>query len=559
MWPKFLKSLDADDIFISYSRADGTAYRTGLDAALSKQGFSCFADNYGTDANPLPPATLFEKIRLCKTLVLLATPCALSKPENIAPELTEFAAANGTARIICISFDQGADFTDWSKTPWFSLVQGKARERENPNLLVTGEPSSFVVTNIAKASNYMKGKDRLRKYRNRALAGFLGLLIAGLLAGGFALYGFAQARKASSEAIAARNDADLKIAKAAADTKKAQDQAQSDIQKAKDQAQQEIKQAQDDAQTKIARADELASAAEEKRAAAQKKAEQELARADREHAIGDARSLANQSELSLRQRPEAVPRSMSLAVSSLTKSAAIDVPVIEADSALRDNLALLPRLKYSKSYTGGTPIVLSPDGRHYAIVTDNKLRAYKFGKETPVREIDCECSVAALSSQPLYAAAVTEAGIKIFSLENDEPARLVKLEAEVSPEKIAFSPDAAYLAFVSDAGEDVGRYSQMGVADATSGKTIVFFDDDPEVTAATNNPESVREEGSAASARNNSSLRKTGLNMLIADIAFGPTGNLAVGGKSTIPMGGRLAGRVAVWSFEAPADAGNKP
>ena len=31
----FLKSLDADDIFISYSREDGSAYLTGLDAALS--------------------------------------------------------------------------------------------------------------------------------------------------------------------------------------------------------------------------------------------------------------------------------------------------------------------------------------------------------------------------------------------------------------------------------------------------------------------------------------------------------------------------------------------
>src|ERR1051325_7568813 len=115
----FLKSLDADDIFISYSRDDGSAYLRGLDASLSARGFSCFTDRRGTDANRLPPQTLFRKIRTCKTLVLLGTPMALAEPENIAPEVTEFAEANGTARIVCISFDGGTEFVDWSKAPWF--------------------------------------------------------------------------------------------------------------------------------------------------------------------------------------------------------------------------------------------------------------------------------------------------------------------------------------------------------------------------------------------------------------------------------------------------------
>src|SRR5919109_465631 len=102
---QFLKSLDADDIFISYARADGSAYLTGLDAALSAKQFSCFTDRRGTDAGSLPPETLFRKVRLCKTLVLLATPAAVEKPEFIAEELGEFAKANGTSRIICVSFD----------------------------------------------------------------------------------------------------------------------------------------------------------------------------------------------------------------------------------------------------------------------------------------------------------------------------------------------------------------------------------------------------------------------------------------------------------------------
>src|SRR3954452_12035686 len=109
----FLKSLDADDVFISYSRSDGNAYVTGLDAALSALGFACFSDKKGTDANPLPPDTLYPRVALCKTLALLGTPGAVAKDENIEKEVRAFAVQNGTARIIAISFDQGQERADW--------------------------------------------------------------------------------------------------------------------------------------------------------------------------------------------------------------------------------------------------------------------------------------------------------------------------------------------------------------------------------------------------------------------------------------------------------------
>ena len=260
----FLKSLDSDDIFISYSRDDGEAYLTGLDAALSNLGFSCFTDKRGTDANRLPPATLFQKIRFCKTLVLLGTPGALSSPENIMPEIREFAEANGTSRIIAVSFDRQTEssastaIADWSNAPWYMYVEGKSREREEPNALKTGAPSTAVVNSITKASDYMKSKDRLRRYRNRALAGFLCLLVAGLAAGGFAVYQFRQAGKAKIEAQAAivdakdtRDKADATIAQANRDAAAAKDQAQKDIQKAQEDAQRDIQKAKEDAQKEI--------------------------------------------------------------------------------------------------------------------------------------------------------------------------------------------------------------------------------------------------------------------------------------------------------------------
>ena len=253
----FLKSLDADDIFISYSRDDGEAYLTGLDAALSNLGFSCFTDKRGTDANDDPPPTLFRKIRTCKTLVLLGTPGALRKSKNIMPEVQEFADANGTSRIIAVSFDRQTESSaptpaaNWSDTPWYEYVKGKSREREDPAALKTGEPSDFIVKSITKASDYMKSKDRLRSYRNRALVGFLCILAAGLAAGGFAFYQFRQANNAMSLAEDTRVKADATIAQAKLDTTRAVDQAQKDIQKAQEDAQKEIQKAKEDAQKEI--------------------------------------------------------------------------------------------------------------------------------------------------------------------------------------------------------------------------------------------------------------------------------------------------------------------
>jgi hypothetical protein len=173
----FLKSFDADDIFISYSRGDGSAYLTGLDAALSKRNFSCFTDKRGTDAGRLPPETLYRKVRNCKTLVLLASPGAQARPENITPELREFAEENGTSRIICVSFDLDAAFADLPQG-WHEYLVGKAREREDLARLKSGEPSEAVVNAVVTASDYMKSKDRLRKYRNRAVGVLVALVVA---------------------------------------------------------------------------------------------------------------------------------------------------------------------------------------------------------------------------------------------------------------------------------------------------------------------------------------------------------------------------------------------
>jgi WD40 repeat protein len=371
MIPRFLKSLDADDIFISYSRADGEAYLTGIDAALSKRGYSCFSDKRGTDADPFPPATLFRKIRLCKTLVLLGTPGAMAEPKHITPEIQEFATANGTSRIIAISFDRETILTDWSKMPWHTQVQGKARERENPKALVTGEPLPSIVNNIAIASDYMKSKDRLRKYRNRALSLFASLAVISAVAAGVA---WSQVRRAASETAKANVEtgraaqATLDAQAALAQAKAARDEAQSakiEATKQKDLADLASKDA--EAKTK------LADAATRQAQAAEADARKQQEKAASLGILNLAGSLRSQG-------PGNLVTSTLLAAESMKRTAPP-----EAEQFLKESLTLLPRhLKREFSHDGESGkenllIAFGKDGKHFATASRYSVRAWDLG------------------------------------------------------------------------------------------------------------------------------------------------------------------------------------
>lgn len=533
----FLKSLDADDIFISYSRADGSAYLKGLDAALSARGFSCFTDERGTDADPLPPKTLFAKIRACKTLVLLGTPGALGHPENITPELTEFAASNGTARIVCVGFDRGAKFDAWPDV-WHRYVVGKAREREDPGAIRTGKPSDSVVETVARASDYMKSKDRLRKYRNRTAGVLALLLVLTACAAGFARHQLKRAARATQDAEEALLRAFISQTEARV-TGLAAELSRGDAEEQKRLA--EL--ASDDAAEKTRLAD-----------AAARRARAEEARADREQAIGDARSLADRSRTLVRRRPEELPRAVSLAVESLNKSTSVGLHAVEADTALRDSVALLPRLRRNHYYSlpglrSERSVALSPDGRHFAAVTaGGRLQVYESGKTTPYVSLACACREVALSLGAARAAAITDNGVEVFDLGGgDKTGRPVPLPGGFSPEHITLSPGGRYVALTADSGPDRERRSSLLVLEVASGKVFTPFGRGADTNGA-------------AQAKEMTYGACGNFDMLIYDVAFGPGGDLAVGGRYTGRQGASLRGRVVFWPLRpgAPGEAAER-
>jgi WD40 repeat protein len=507
MASNLLRNLEADDIFISYSRDDGEAYLTGLDAALSKLGFSCFSDKRGTEADRLPPETLFRKVRLCKTLVLLGTPGAISEPQYVTQEVVEFTKANGTARIIAVSFDRDAEFTDWSEMPWYEYVQGKSRERELPEAMKTGEPSVSVVKNIEAASNYMKSKDRLRMYRNRAFLAFVLLSAAGLGAALFGLYELREVGRAAERVNKARTDADDAIARSQERVRKGEEQAQKDIRQAQENAQTIIRQAQEEGRTKISEAEELTEAADKKRAAAERRTrEAEILRrqadaaAEEQKGIATARRLANRAESLRSESADLLTASALVAAESLRR-----VPTLEADQAARRALALLPRPaallphkgyvrhnvfsndgKYlvtssghdvfvweADSHTSRTPplaakplatlphgsyinsVVFSPDGKYLiTTATDNRARVWADWSSPAPREVStlqhgrAEVSDVAISPNGTYLATVAERKVHLWADWQTASPKPLWSSEEVTgswPERVAFTADESHL------------------------------------------------------------------------------------------------------------------
>jgi WD40 repeat protein len=525
---KFLRSLDADDIFISYTRLDASTYAAGLADELTKLGFSCFIDKLGTDPNKDLPDTLRRKIRNCPMLVVVGTERAAGR-ETIEQEIREF-LATGRTSIVPVNFKDAV-----YKARWYPLVEGIAPEPEpSPTALDDGDPSDSVVSRIKKQFNYRRRDERLRRITRRAVAVLVCLLVAIAVAAGVAWQQLARAAAATAKA-------DAETARAAQAMKDARDAlaqaqaAQGEAQRAKEEAGRQKDEAERQkaeagkqkglaeraaavAEAKTKLADEATRRAE----AAAERAKRAQGEAATQQTIAEARRLANHSQATLRQRPEEVQQSLDDALEAMKLSEGKKMHVLEADTALRESLSMMPRLRASDPYPSDAIVALSPDGRHFATLSGGKLSVYEYGVKAAPKVIDCDCASVALSGGGAYAAAQTGEGLKVFDLKGGAPPRLLKLGDGVSGDKMALSPDGRYIALYFGEGEDIDTHSVVGVYDAASGGLIKSFPD---------------------------------LQIFANDIAFGPTGNLAVAGRHTTQVGGKFAGRVALWALNPSDDA----
>lgn len=506
-----LNFLLSDDIFISYSRWDGSTYAPGLADKLIQRGFSCFIDRYGTDPNRDLPETLKAKIRSCKMFVLVATERAAAS-EAVEKEIREFQQTGRASRIVPIDVDGSL-----KSARWYDLVDGIAPEPEkNTTALDDGDASQSVVNRIEKSFNYTRGKQRLRRATVAALVLLIALLAAGGLASLYARNQLKAATQAKAEADVARSEAEQqKRAAAAAETRASQ------AGERQRKAEEGLAVAVNDKTTAEKLRDEAKAARDEaarQRIEAEKLRDVARAEAVKQGLIAESGRQATHSQTLLRQRPLQLLHSVSTAIDSMNNAVKARIESIGADSALRDSMALLPRYLGGEKYERGfVYLVLSPDAQHFAALTNtSRLQIFSVANAAkPLAEFSCEgCYEVAVSNGGEFAAVGLEETVRIFDVKAGKNWDLKVKQSSGEFIKLALSPKGKYLAIV---------YRKM--SDEGEGGTIL---------------------ASLIDVRNGNVVKNLsrGLGIRINDVAFSPNGNLAIAGKKSgqnlKAMGGAL-------------------
>jgi WD40 repeat protein len=233
---KLLRYLLGEDIFISYSRQDGTTYALALARKLSEKNFSCKFDQWGTTPGKDLPQELQLTLRRSEVLVLVCTELA-AKSESVGKEINIFLE---TGRyIIPIDVDGSLANSVWKDRifgiPESSFAKNVITEAEHG---ASNEPSDDVLRRISDTFTYKRKNERLRKAAMLsvvAITVFFLLALAGSIVAG---YQIDRATTALNEATQARQLADqakIDASNASAEAQRQTERAGKETQRAEDQ------------------------------------------------------------------------------------------------------------------------------------------------------------------------------------------------------------------------------------------------------------------------------------------------------------------------------------
>jgi WD40 repeat protein len=149
-----LRFFFGEDIFVSYSRADGRAYASALASNLAQKGYSCFLDQWGTPPGIELPRRLLRSLDRSTVLVLIGTPKA-STSQAVESEVRQFRTTGRP--ILPIDFDGSLE-----NAAWYPLIAGLARTPETHEALATGAPSPQVLGLIENSFTFTRRNERVR-------------------------------------------------------------------------------------------------------------------------------------------------------------------------------------------------------------------------------------------------------------------------------------------------------------------------------------------------------------------------------------------------------------
>lgn len=167
--------LFGNDVFISYSRADASAYALALASELTKEKLTCYLDQWNAPPGVEIPATVKTALKRSSMLVLVGTREAAASPA-VGEEVREFLKTGRP--ILPISFEDS--LTD---AVWFPSIRGLARTEEIPEAIAKESPSQRVITRVVNAEGFTRRDKRLRRIFLFTAIGIVLLVLAGVIIG----------------------------------------------------------------------------------------------------------------------------------------------------------------------------------------------------------------------------------------------------------------------------------------------------------------------------------------------------------------------------------------
>lgn len=195
--------LFGDDVFISYSRSDGTTYAERLAYQLSEvYGLSCRLDLWETLPGREMPEKLLRALRRSRMLVVVTSPGAARSP-NVGKEIRFYKSAHpGDMHIVPVDFEQteGGGRTVLG-AGWFKHIDGLPPGPCEPlKALADGTPSPEVVQRLGESFAFTRRNRRLFWASVGSLALVLLLLGSGVAAAVYARVNLRRAEEARGEA-----------------------------------------------------------------------------------------------------------------------------------------------------------------------------------------------------------------------------------------------------------------------------------------------------------------------------------------------------------------------
>lgn len=194
---RLFSRLFGDDIFISYSRRDGSLYAAGLADELTEKNLSCFIDKLGVPPDHDLPADLIRKIKNSSIFVIVGTEKA-ARSSFVQKEIRAFKETGRT--ILPIDFSGNI-----ASAVWYEDIPGLAVETEKDTAAMEkGDPSDNVIRFIEKSFNYTRRNQHMARMLWGGISAFVILIALG--AGSF-LFAHNQAEIQRKAAAKARDEA----------------------------------------------------------------------------------------------------------------------------------------------------------------------------------------------------------------------------------------------------------------------------------------------------------------------------------------------------------------